>query len=516
MEGCPEKTSRSLTSTMAPDYLQPLQPPAYSAESPTSNANPRPFQTLFGIQDEYDATGTSEVAGTDQGQGARGHRPVDRRWGPVPTLRPAPPLPSGGIRYRARPTKPPVRGQKTEIVYPDSGGCKHLSEELGLLCPTGCELQTALLKQETTVKPTVDDLRDKAEKLQQTSSAFYTYTNLLDERLAKRQKQIRDNDDVINEYNRNLEEHYTFIKENLDNNIPSSLRLLRGIVDTLQKKLQKLDSAITSQLGECRTPCTVSCNIPVVSGKECEDIIRKGGETSEMYLVQPDPLVRPYKVYCDMTTENGGWLLIQNRQDGSVGFGRTWDSYKKGFGNIALSGGKNYCDTPGEYWLGNDKIHQLTKLGPTELLIELEDWDGNKVKAHYGRFSIQGESSKYQLSVSNYRGTAGNTLIEGASQLQGLNRTMTIHNGMFFSTFDRDNDGWANPDPKRQCSKEDGGGWWYNRCHAANPNGRYYWGGQYSAEKAKHGTDDGFVWLDWKGPWCSLKKGSLKIRPVSQ
>lgn len=39
---------------------------------------------------------------------------------------------------------------------------------------------------------------------------------------------------------------------------------------------------------------------------ECEDIIRKGGETSEMYLVQPDPLVRPYKVYCDMTTENGG------------------------------------------------------------------------------------------------------------------------------------------------------------------------------------------------------------------
>lgn len=76
-----------------------------------------------------------------------------------------------------------------------------------------------------------------------------------------------DNENVINEYNRNLEEHYSFIKENLDNNIPSSLRLLRGIVDTLQKKLQKLDSAISLQLGECRTPCTVSCNIPVVSGK---------------------------------------------------------------------------------------------------------------------------------------------------------------------------------------------------------------------------------------------------------
>lgn len=39
---------------------------------------------------------------------------------------------------------------------------------------------------------------------------------------------------------------------------------------------------------------------------ECEDIIRKGGETSEMYLIQPDTSVKPYRVYCDMTTENGG------------------------------------------------------------------------------------------------------------------------------------------------------------------------------------------------------------------
>lgn len=81
-------------------------------------------------------------------------------------------------------------------------------------------------------------------------------------------------------------------------------------------------------------------------------------------------------------------------------------------------------------------------MGPTEVLIEMEDWTGAKVKAHYERFSIQGEANKYQLSLSNYKGNAGNALMEGASQLQGENRTMTIHNGMFFSTFDRDNDGW--------------------------------------------------------------------------
>lgn len=103
--------------------------------------------------------------------------------------------------------------------------------------------------------------------------------------------------------------------------------------------------------------------------------------------------------------------------------------------------GDLFCVT-GEYWLGNDKINQISKLGPTELLIELEDWEGAKVTAHYRGFSIQNENSKYQLSVSNYRGTAGNALLEGASQLFGENRTMTIHNSMFFSTFDRDNDGW--------------------------------------------------------------------------
>ncbi|MCP6497695.1 fibrinogen-related protein, partial [Klebsiella pneumoniae] len=90
---------------------------------------------------------------------------------------------------------------------------------------------------------------------------------------------------------------------------------------------------------------------------------------------------------------------------------------------------------------------------------------------------MQNEASKYQISVDKYRGTAGNALMDGASQLVGENRTMTIHNSMFFSTYDRDNDGWSTTDPRKQCAKEDGGGWWYNRCHSANPNGRYYWGG---------------------------------------
>jgi len=64
-----------------------------------------------------------------------------------------------------------------------------------------------------------------------------------------------------------MELHYNYIKDNLDNNIPSSLRVLRAVVDSLHKKIQKLENAIATQTDYCRSPCVASCNIPVVSGR---------------------------------------------------------------------------------------------------------------------------------------------------------------------------------------------------------------------------------------------------------
>ncbi|XP_054418282.1 fibrinogen beta chain [Pteronotus mesoamericanus] len=444
---------------------------------------------------------------------ARGHRPLDKHREEPLIQRPAPaPISGGG--YRARPAKAAANKKKAERKAPDAGGCLHADPDLGVLCPTGCELQETLLKQERPIRNSVNELRSNMDSISQTSYNSYEYMTMLKDMWKKWQKQAKDNENVINEYISDLESFRLYIDETLNSNIPTNLRVLRSILENLRSKIQKLESDVSVQMDYCRTPCTVSCNIPVVSGKECEEIVRNGGETSELYLIQPHSSVRPYRVYCDMTTEGGGWTVIQNRQDGSVDFGRKWDPYKQGFGNIATNeDGKKYCGLPGEYWLGNDKISQLTRMGPTELLIEMEDWKGDKVKARYGGFTIQNEADKYQISVNKYKGTAGNALMDGASQLVGENRTMTIHNGMFFSTYDRDNDGWINTDPRKQCSKEDGGGWWYNRCHAANPNGRYYWGGHYSWDMAKHGTDDGVVWMNWKGSWYSLKKMSMKIRP---
>uniref|UniRef100_A0A2K6REZ8 Fibrinogen beta chain n=1 Tax=Rhinopithecus roxellana TaxID=61622 RepID=A0A2K6REZ8_RHIRO len=416
------------------------------------------------------------VNGNEEGLfGGRGHRPLDKKREEAPSLRPAPPPISGG-GYRARPAKTAASQKKVERKAPDAGGCLHADPDLGVLCPTGCQLQEALLQQERPIRNSVDELNNNVQAVSQTSSSTFQYMYLLKDMWQKKQKQVKDNENVVNEYSSDLEKHQLYIDETVNSNIPTNLRVLRSILENLRSKIQKLESDVSAQMEYCRTPCTVSCNIPVVSGK--------------------------------------GWTVIQNRQDGSVDFGRKWNPYKQGFGNIATNtDGKNYCGLPGEYWLGNDKISQLTRMGPTELLIEMEDWKGDKVKALYGGFTVQNEANKYQISVNKYRGTAGNALMDGASQLTGENRTMTIHNGMFFSTYDRDNDGWLTADPRKQCSKEDGGGWWYNRCHAANPNGRYYWGGQYSWDMAKHGTDDGVVWMNWKGSWYSMKKMSMKIRP---
>jgi len=467
--------------------------------------------------DDYDAAPsvTTKPSTDGPGLGARGHRPVSRGRETYRPNRYVPPPISGGGRYRGRPTPAPVGGRQEQEkeIQPDAGGCTHASEQMGVLCPTGCELKTAMVKQERNVRQSVTELNTQVEDLSRSTHNVYNYVDSMSDALRERQRVVGDNNNIVQQYSGNLEEQHAYIKETVDTVFPSNIRVLQGVLDKIHLKIQALEKAIQAQKKSCEEPCKTSCPIPVPTGKECEDIYRRGGTDSQMYMVRPDPLYPAYRVFCDQTTQNGGWLLISNRMDGSVDFGRRWDEYRRGFGNVAFDAGKGHCATPGEYWLGNNQISTLTKMGPTEVLIEMEDWTGSKVHAQYQQFTIQSETSNYILSVDGYTGNAGNTFLEGATELFGENRTMTIHNGMMFSTYDRDNDKWTPGNPAKQCAREDGGGWWYNRCHSANPNGRYYIGGAYTKYMAKHGTDDGIVWMNWKGSWYSLKAISMKIRP---
>ena len=100
-----------------------------------------------------------------------------------------------------------------------------------------------------------------------------------------------------------------------------------------------------------------------------------------------------------MTTDGGGWTIFQRRVDGSVDFFRGWQDYKRGFGNIQ-----------GEYWLGLDKIHQLTTLDRNQLRVDMEDTTGNAAYAQYSFFAVSSERNKYQLSLGTYSGKMFNCI----------------------------------------------------------------------------------------------------------
>ncbi|KAL1281580.1 hypothetical protein QQF64_000383 [Cirrhinus molitorella] len=67
--------------------------------------------------------------------------------------------------------------------------------------------------------------------------------------------------------------------------------------------------------------------------------------------------------------------------DGSVNFYRPWNQYKRGFGNVE-----------GEYWLGLENMHQLTRKNKYMLRVDLEDFEGNEVFALYSSFSVGSEA----------------------------------------------------------------------------------------------------------------------------
>ena len=78
------------------------------------------------------------------------------------------------------------------------------------------------------------------------------------------------------------------------------------------------------------------------------------------------------------TLNNLGWKVIQRRADYGEpreNFDRNWNDYKKGFGS-----------TMGEFWLGNENIHQLTKSGDMKLRVELEAHNGTTAWAEYDTF----------------------------------------------------------------------------------------------------------------------------------
>ena len=173
-----------------------------------------------------------------------------------------------------------------------------------------------------------------------------------------------------------------------------------------------------------------------------------------------------------MTTDGGGWTMLQRRFDGSVDFNQTWTICENTFGNLT-----------GEHWLGLINTHRLTASAPQELRVDLEDFQMNTRYARYTTFTVGNATTDYRLLVSGYFGTAGDG--------------MRYSSGRRFSTIDRNND------PIRNCAAYHKSPWWHNRCTNVNLNGKYY--------HVQTSASDTIHWYQWHQR-ISLKRASIKLR----
>ncbi|KAH8260105.1 hypothetical protein KR026_003102, partial [Drosophila bipectinata] len=211
------------------------------------------------------------------------------------------------------------------------------------------------------------------------------------------------------------------------------------------------------------------------------------------------PGMSAFKAPCS----GSGWLVIQRRMDGSVNFNRSWTEYRYGFGKLT-----------GEFFIGLEKLHRITRSDQYELLISLGKVDGSRDFVKYDDFRIGTEQNSYPLeSFGNHTGGAGDSL--------------KYHEYMKFTTYDRDNDLW-----NENCVKLCGGGWWFNQCATryifkryvhffylknvyihfqfySSLNGRFYKDGK------RMDNTYGILWKSWhNNDWSvSLTFVEMMIRP---
>ncbi|XP_051789085.1 tenascin-N isoform X8 [Erpetoichthys calabaricus] len=213
--------------------------------------------------------------------------------------------------------------------------------------------------------------------------------------------------------------------------------------------------------------------IPFPFPMDCTQMMKNGNTTSGIYTIYVNnDRSKPMAVYCDMTTDGGGWIVFQRRNSGKVDFLRRWKNYTQGFG-----------DMNDEFWLGLEKIYELTNT-PTQYELRVDLRAGSEsVYAVYDSFKLAPSRQKYKISVGNYRGNAGDA--------------MTYHQGRAFTTMDQDNDIALS-----NCAFSHRGAWWYKNCHLANLNGKY--------GDSTH--SQGINWEPWKGHEFSIPFVEMKIR----
>ncbi|XP_047624216.1 tenascin isoform X8 [Phacochoerus africanus] len=207
--------------------------------------------------------------------------------------------------------------------------------------------------------------------------------------------------------------------------------------------------------------------------RDCSQAMLNGDTTSGLYTIYVNnDKAQKLEVFCDMTSDGGGWIVFLRRKNGREDFYRNWKAYAAGFGDLKE-----------EFWLGLDALSRITAQGQYELRVDLRD-HGETAYAVYDRFSVGDARTRYKLKVEGYSGTAGDS--------------MAYHNGRSFSTFDKDTDSAIT-----NCALSYKGAFWYKNCHRVNLMGRY----------GDNSHSQGVNWFHWKGHEYSIQFAEMKLRP---
>ncbi|XP_016996098.2 fibrinogen-like protein 1 [Drosophila takahashii] len=333
-----------------------------------------------------------------------------------------------------------------------------------------------------TLTKDFNEVKDKLEIVNRHLKSQDATISDLTKQLNNQNEQLKDQNKLINQVN-----SLTQREKSLEGRLASAM----STNDLKEKALERKDEQIKKQNQQ------ISIKENQISGLDrqvksidekldevTDELLKANGtdrcptnKPSGIYKIKPSGL-KHFAVPCNTT----GWMTIQKRFNGSVDFNRSWQEYRNGFGDIN-----------GEFFLGLEKVHQMTSAVPHELYIRLGTVYGATSFIHYDNFQIGSESESYMLkSLGVHYGPAGDSL--------------KYHLHDKFSTYDRDNDL-----ARGNCAVDHAGGWWYKACCISTLNGKFY------SKGVKGNGPHGIQWASWQNYDydLSLTLSEMMIRPKS-
>ncbi|MEK6872315.1 MAG: fibrinogen-related protein [Nanoarchaeota archaeon] len=222
----------------------------------------------------------------------------------------------------------------------------------------------------------------------------------------------------------------------------------------------------------------------------CSDILLDGkSEGNLIYFIDLDEKgsIAPIKVYCDMTTDGGGWTLLWSNIHGLTPKSALSLSWNNALFSPSLTGGSVGTDlTAFNYFIG---ISYWERLG-NELRY---DWSNTLASPidqraymdfYFDEVNPTSGNDEYRIRLSNYQQKIGSTSA-------GL---YTYHNNAPLSTIDKDND----ESTTSNCAANYASPSWHRACWSGSVNGFgvhpfgvNYNGAYWAGSDAQLGTDAG-------------------------